>query len=205
MIFIILQNLQRGSFKNGRKSRYETGWQVNALKAELCSKTIQSALDLREIHSDTHLLLQRFQNVVVIVMQKNGTQSWVFINLGFAKKVKLQVAQHFALKREKHKTNSFALKLLIIDTANQAVGPQQSEQLRPGCPYKSYNHIYLTVLTQIFLQQVTKTSLQTTAFHALALQVHFGFRESPRTCHNAGSDLIEAEGADHHCNRDRNH
>lgn len=50
-MFIILQNLQRDRFKDGRKSRYETGWQVNALHAELCSKTIQSALDLREIHS----------------------------------------------------------------------------------------------------------------------------------------------------------
>lgn len=68
---------------------------------------LRISLDFREIYPDTHLLFQRFQNIVVVVVQKNGTQSWVFINLGFTKKVKLQVAQHFALKREKQRTKCF--------------------------------------------------------------------------------------------------
>lgn len=71
------------------------------------------SLDFREINCNTYLLLQRFQNVVVVVVQKNGTQSWVFINLGFTKKVKLQVAQHFALKR----TKSFAVRLLVTENS----------------------------------------------------------------------------------------
>lgn len=82
-----------GSFKSGRQSRDETGQQANAINTEPCSKT---SLHFRDIYLDTHLLFQRFQNVVVVVVQENGTQSWVFINLGFTKKVKLQVAQHFA-------------------------------------------------------------------------------------------------------------
>lgn len=68
---------------------------------------LRISLDFRAIYPDTHLLFQRFQNIVVVVVQKNGTQSWVFINLGFTKKVKLQVAQHFALKREKTENKMF--------------------------------------------------------------------------------------------------
>lgn len=96
-------------------------------------KTVLSiSLDFREINSNTYLLLQRFQNVVVVVVQKNGTQSWVFINLGFTKKVKLQVAQHFALKREQQRTKSFAVRLLVTDNGNRVLcavpgNPQQSK------------------------------------------------------------------------------
>lgn len=50
---------------------------------------LRISLDFREIYPAPHLLFQGFQDVVVVVVQKNGTQSWVFINLGFTEKVKL--------------------------------------------------------------------------------------------------------------------
>jgi len=217
-MFITVQRFQKGSFKNGKKSRDETGQRANALSTKTCSKTmLRISLGFRETYPDMHLLFQRFQNVVVVVVQKNGTQSWVFINLGFTKKVKLQVAQHFALKRGKIEDKSFARKLLITDNPNRAlctvaVSPQQSEQHSPNCMYRQgYDHMYLTILQALgrsFLRTSPKPPCELMPLLQLAVQLHSVFRICPKMSmggqtqpdHGTASDVKEVDGLDPHCN-----
>lgn len=64
--------------------------QIIPLVTNLFTYTDNSCEHMRGKNS----LLQRLEDVVVVVVKKNGTQGRILVHFGFAEQVELQVPQH---------------------------------------------------------------------------------------------------------------